>query len=293
MVRDEQDSVLDGHAEDRHEADGGRDAEVRAREVKDPDASHGRFQNVDQNEHAILHRAEHRVQEDHDHAQREGDDPQEACVGLLHLLELSGPLDAVTLLGKSSAGVRIVDLALGFVDGRLEVAAPDAELDRYEPAIVLAIDVRGSRLVGCDLGQLQERDSVARVIAAAGNVNQDALDHQWVVALARRQAQDDIEKLLALDHLGEGLAADGHAHDLFDVGDAHAVARTELAIDLDFEVGLTHDVEHAHVLDSRDGFQDLDDALTRFLEDFQVVAVDLDRVGSLDSGERFLDVVAD
>ena len=72
-----------------------------------------------------------------------------------------------------------------------------------------------------------------------------------------RKPQDDIEELFPLHHLREGLAADRHLHDFLDVGHVHAMASAEAAIDLDLEVGLADDVEHAHVLDPRHVLQDL------------------------------------
>ena len=58
--------------------------------------------------------------------------------------------------------------------------------------------------------------------------------------------------------------------------------RTGRPVDLDLEIGLADDVEEADVLDARDRFQDVDDALAGLLERRHVIAEELDRVGSLD-----------
>ena len=110
-VRDQEHAVLHGHAEDRHEADGPRDAEVRAREIEREHASHRGLEHVDHDEQAVLHRGEHRIEQHHDQAERQGDDPHEAIVGFLHLLEFAGPFDVVALRERD-AGLGIVDLSL-------------------------------------------------------------------------------------------------------------------------------------------------------------------------------------
>ena len=58
-----------------------------------------------------------------------------------------------------------------------------------------------------------------------------------------RQAEHDVEFLLALDHLGEGPAADGHLHHGLDVGHVDPVPGALLAVDPDLQVGLAEDVE--------------------------------------------------
>src|SRR5205807_2763749 len=62
----------------------------------------------------------------------ERDDIHQPLVGLLHLRELAGPVDVIAL-GELGTILRVGDLLLGFVDGRGQVAALDAELDRDIP----------------------------------------------------------------------------------------------------------------------------------------------------------------
>ena len=79
--------------------------------------------------------------------------------------------------------------------------------------------------MGDHLRQLRQRDAVTRArIASAGYVHQDPVDDLGIVAELRRQAQGDVEELLAFDHLGECLATDGGLHDSFDVVDIHPMA---------------------------------------------------------------------
>ncbi len=79
------------------------------------------------------------------------DDPQQAIVGLLHLLEFAGP-DDVVALGENDAGLGVVDFSLGLRDRRGQIAVADAELDRQVAPVVLAVDVGGPGFVSLDLG---------------------------------------------------------------------------------------------------------------------------------------------
>ncbi len=112
----------------------------------------------------------------------------EAFVGVFHLLEFAGPFQVVAL-GESDSGLGILHLLDGFVDGRGQVAVAHAELDRDEPAVVLAVDIRGPGLVGDHVRQLRERNAVTRaVVRATGDVDQDPVDHLGIVAQARAGA---------------------------------------------------------------------------------------------------------
>ena len=191
----------------------------------------------------------------------------------------------------------VLDLLLGLVDGRGEVAVPDAELDRDVALVVLTVDVRRPGDVRVDLGQLPERDPGPGLAVGSPGVSTGMrLMTVGVVAEVDRQAEDDVVELLPLDHLRERLAADGHLDGRLDVGDVHAVAGAGLAVDPDLQVGLAEDVEQARRSRSpgptsrRSTFTTL---LTGVLQGLQVGAEQLDRVRPLDAREGLLDVVAD
>ena len=148
--------------------------------------------------------------------------------------------------------------------------------------------------MGDHVGQLRERNAVTRaVVRAAGNVDQDAVDDLGIVTQLGREPQRDIEQLFAFHHLGERFAADGCLHDFLDIGHVDAVARAELAVDLDFEVGLADDMEHADVFNPRHLLKILATFWPRLSKSMQIRADDLDRVGPLDAREGLFDVVAD
>ena len=94
----------------------------------------------------------------------------------------------------------------------------------------------------------------ARRLPLDGGLSLDGepADDGRIVAQRGRQPQHDVVELLPLDHLRERTAADGDLDHRLDVGDVHAVAGTRSAVDPDDQVGLADDVEHPHVLDSRD-----------------------------------------
>ena len=181
-----------------------------------------------------------------------------------------------------------------FGDRRGQVAVAHAELDRDETTVVFTVDVRGPGLWATMCVNWERGIRYPGLeLSEPGYVDQDPVDHFGIVAQLRRQPQGDVEELFALDHLGERLAADGGLHDSFDIVDIDAVAGAELAVDLDLEIRLADDVKQADVFDSGHRFQDVRDPLAELLERVQIRADDLDRVGALDAGEGFFDVVAD
>ena len=68
---------------------------MRAGEIEGKDTPHGGFENVHHDQQAVLDRGEHRIQEHQDQSKRDGDDHEQAVVGLLHLLEFAGPFQLV------------------------------------------------------------------------------------------------------------------------------------------------------------------------------------------------------
>ena len=61
------------------------------------------------------------------------------------------------------------------------------------------------------------------------------------------EADDEIELLFLLHHLGGDVAADGGLDQRVDVGDVQAVARDRGAVDLDVEAGLAEFLHQRHV----------------------------------------------
>jgi hypothetical protein len=82
-------------------------------------------------------------------------------------------------------------------------------------------------------------------------------------------------------------------NDVDDVAGVEPVTLACFAVRHDADIGLAHRRELAEVRDAADVLQDLEDDVGVLLVLQQVVAEHLDRVLTLDPGERFLDVVAD
>ena len=70
----------------------------------------------------------------------------------------------------------------------------------------------------------------------------------WVSRILREIADDDVVARFALQHLGDGVAADGGLDGVLNVGDVDAVAGGGFAVDGVVEVGLADDAEEAEVL---------------------------------------------
>ena len=68
---------------------------LRAGQEQGPDAAHRQIDDVGQHDEGVEKRAEGHVQQDQDQAQRQGDDVQQAMLGLLHFLKFATPFGAV------------------------------------------------------------------------------------------------------------------------------------------------------------------------------------------------------
>ena len=69
-----------------------------------------------------------------------------------------------------------------------------------------------------------------------GDVDRDVEDRRFAAAPPLRPAQRDVEQLLALDHRGEGLAAQRRLDDVVDVGGADAPALALVRVDAELQV---------------------------------------------------------
>ena len=63
-VGNQQQSIHDGHAEERNKADGRGNAEVGARQVKRPNAAHGSGQNVADDDHGVQPGTQGRIEQE-------------------------------------------------------------------------------------------------------------------------------------------------------------------------------------------------------------------------------------
>src|SRR5205807_8941853 len=109
-----------------------------------------------------------------------------------------------------------------------------------------------------------------------GDVDRDVEDCLSTIPQPFRPAQGDIESLLALGHLSEGLAADCAFDRRLDVRNAHPPAFAPGAIDVELQVRLTHDMKDADILDAPDIAKYAPDFLGNVFELAQVRPDDLD-----------------
>jgi hypothetical protein len=135
-VRDRQQTVHDGHAEHRNEADRRRDAEVVARQYQRPDAAHAERQYVHQHHERIRQVAESQKEENENQYERQRHDPRQPAERLLHFLELAAPLGPVR---RRDEVARLL-LPLRHGAGQVALAPVDAELDGDEPIALFARD---------------------------------------------------------------------------------------------------------------------------------------------------------
>ena len=115
----------------------------------------------------------------------------------------------------------------------------------------------------------------------------------FVVAVLRQIAQHQVVARLALQHLGEGVAAHGGLDGILHVGDVDLVARGLLAVHREVQVGLAEDAKDSEVLDSFDLAHDVDDLSALSSRVLQVVAIDLRGQLAFHAADRLFHVVLD
>src|SRR5262249_50311936 len=243
--------------------------------------------NADEGHQAVTQRVEEAVEQHQDHGEADRDDDRQALLGLLQLLELAGPCNAVAVRKLYVPG----DPLLRFGDRAAEIATAHAELDRNEALVALVIDVGRSGIEG-DIGELPQRN----IGVGAGWGLESDLDiaHGFdVVAVFRSEPHGDVELAIGLEQCRRGRAGQRRLDDVVDVAGVEAVAGCSIAIDLDVQIGLAEnrkDSEVRHPLHPCHLFHDL---AGNSLQRRQVTTNDLDRVGAFDPGQAFLDVVLD
>ena len=221
---------------------------VTSKRQKAADTGHG---HVDQVEAGPFGGAEGPVNDHEYEEDREGHDHEQARLGPLLAFVLSQPTDGVALRQLHL----LFDLRHRLLDGTAEVAAPDAVLDRHVAPVPLAVDLR--RPILCPhRAELRERHPLA-----CWRKEAHLLQSFLRVAVLGKIAHDEVVALLALQHLGEGIAAHGGLDGVLHVGHVDLVAGRGFPVDDEIQVGLAHDAEKAEVLDPFDMPHDLDDLL--------------------------------
>ncbi len=127
-----------------------------------------------------------------------------------------------------------------------------------------------------------------RDLLTVGRAHQQISDLMRAAAELGLHADHQIEQLLSLNDLGDGLPADRGGNHSFDVGNVDAVARNLVAIDVDQKAGLAkfaHYGEFGEAGYLAESVLDLDGFVLKYV---QVVTIDFDRQRALEAGERFV-----
>ena len=291
-VRDQQQPVHDGDAEERNEADGRRNAEVGAGQAQGPNAAHRHRQDVAEHDHGIQPGSQGRIQQDENQAQRQRNDPHQAGLGILHFLELAGPDGAIRGLEQ------VLRLLPRLIDRTGQVAAANAELHRDQAFCLFAVDHRGAGLLELAVGvngpiladgahqvaQPQPRRVAERIggvgqaaadrgrsLAGAGcrrdkprslgldhlvvaHVHGNIEDRRFAAPPPCRPADRHVESFLSLDHLRDGLASQGACGHVVHVGHLNAPPLALFRVGTKLQVRLPLDAEQSHVLEARARF---------------------------------------
>ena len=196
------------------------------------------------------------------------------------MLQLACPLQPISR-GELEA---LLDSSVRISDRAFEVTPADAELDRKIARVPFPINERSARLP----------DQISHI--AQWNVTVRGLygDVPYLFRCApvsRKKPHDDSKAALAIEHLSDGLAADGGLHDTVYVIRRDSITRGALPVNSNQQVGLPQHRIYPQVRHAGDALHDLLDAVCRRLKLRQVIAENLDRVLSLYSGHRFVHVV--
>ena len=122
-----------------------------------------------------------------------------------------------------------------------QVAPLDAELHADVARIIFAIDERCAVAL-MDVGQLGDRH-----LLAGGSGHQQIADRARAGAVLGLHAHDQIEQLLALNHLRGRLSAHAGLDHALDVGHVDAVARDLFAVHVNLHAGLAEFAHHGQL----------------------------------------------
>ena len=176
--------------------------------------------NLRHQDKSIDRRQRCRKQNAHDEEHGNGNDNRQAAIGGLQFAIFADPFH-MRAFGQLHL---LRHLLLHIGDRALKVAPGHRKPHRYIALEVAAINERGA------LGSLNIGDLSQRHIAAGRHVDANVAHRVKVFAVFRLPAQNQSEAAVALEHLGDGLAADSGLHDGRDVAGIKSVARSGLAV---------------------------------------------------------------
>ena len=227
-VRHDEDSVLNGDAEDRDEPHRRGDRKVDVcDEQRDyaPGAGHWNGHKDDQGVSPVLDR---RVRDDADQENRERHDDEQAALRFIQLVDLASPLRVRVIRQRN----RLLDGRLRRLDRAAEVLTADRELDGRVAMPVFAINDRRPLFL-FDRRQLCQRN-----LRAVRRRHGDAANLLEAGAEGFEPAHGKVETFLAFENLRDGLTSDRRLHDRLDVTGIEAVARDLQTVGRDFDARL-------------------------------------------------------
>ncbi len=139
-----------------------------------------------------------------------------------------------------------------------------------------------------DAPVLYVREFRERNLLSRGSRNEKIANLPRARAELRLHAHDQVEELLALNHLRGRLPADGRLHHRFDVGDVNSVARDLRAVRIDDQAGLSKFANHGKLGEARSFVEHVADFHRFLFEHAEVGAEDFYRERALETCERFV-----
>src|ERR1019366_2690808 len=168
-----------------------------------------------------------------------------------------------------------------------QIAAAHAVFDRDVARIRFARDLRRPihGLNGAKLGQ--------GYAFSRGRQQANLLDSLLRIAVFLKVADDEVVALLALQDLAYRAPADGGLHRVLHIRNVELITRGLLAIYFEVQIGLANHAKQSEVLNPWNAPHHADDLVAGVLEQFEIVAVDLDRQLPFDAAHGLLHVVGD
>ena len=246
-------------------------------------AAQRRHGHIGQHQRRPFERPEHGIENHEDHQDGDGQYDHEPLLRALLAGVFAGPIDLVSLRQLHV----LLDLGDGLFHGAAQVAAAHAVLQRHVALVGFAIDLR-SAIHGLDVAELAQGNALA-----GGRQQANAFDGFAGIAVPRQVARHQVEAPLALQHLGERVAAHGGLNGVLHVGHIDAVTRGRVAVHGEFRLGwpITRNMPRSSTPLMLRITLTISSPLAS--SGPQIVAVDLDGQLALHAADRFLHVVGD
>ena len=133
----QQDAIHRRDAEQRDEANRGRDAEIQAGDIEPENAAGHGERNARQRQQAVPYRIEQAVEQHQDQKQAQRHNQREPLLCVNQRAVFARPFERIAL-GERNV---LLNPLLGLDHGRTEIAIADAILQRDEALAVLAVDI--------------------------------------------------------------------------------------------------------------------------------------------------------